>query len=265
MHGLLRVRGFTQDDAHIFCTPEQIEDEVAAASSLRCDVLKTFGFDEYQVELSTWDPERPQSYDGTTTSGSWRTTRSKQALQAAEHRLQDDSRAKPRSTARRSTSSWWSHRPAVAALDGAVRLQSAASASSWNTSPKMASAHQPLMVHRALFGSVERFFGVLIEHYAGAFPVWLAPVQAAIIPISERHTGVRKQGRGAVESGRIPRRSRCSQRKDERQDPRACHAKGAIPTSCRRQRDGCDAGERSTCVGRRRPKAQFQSANSSRV
>ena len=93
---------------------------------------------------------------------------------------------------------------------------------------------QPVMVHRALYGSVERFFGVLIEHYAGAFPVWLSPVQAVMIPITERHAEYANKVAAQLKAAGVRVAGRCPQRKDERQDPRACHAEGAVPAGGRR-------------------------------
>ena len=95
-------------------------------------------------------------------------------------------------------------------------------------------AHQPLMVHRALYGSIERFFGILIEHYAGAFPVWLAPVQAVVMPITDRHAEYANKVAAQAESGRRARARGRPQRKGERQDPRTRHAEGAIHAGGRR-------------------------------
>ncbi len=148
MHGLLRVRGFTQDDAHIFCTPEQVEQEIASCVEFANDVLKDFGFDQFQTELSTWNP------------------------------------------------AFYGPKIDIKLVDAIGRLWQLSTVQFDFNLPQRfgleyvaedGSRKQPVMVHRALYGSVERFFGVLIEHYAGAFPVWLSPVQVVMIPISERH------------------------------------------------------------------------------
>jgi threonyl-tRNA synthetase len=186
MHGLLRVRGFTQDDAHIFCTPEQIEGEVIACLDFAEAVLKTFGFKEYRVELSTRDPQKGGDFFGT-----------------AEDWAHAEGALKKVLTDRGLTFNTF---PGEAAFYGPkidVKLidvlgrpwQLSTVQFDFNLPARFeleyvgedGERHQPVMVHRALFGSVERFFGVLIEHYAGAFPLWLAPMQVGLVPISERH------------------------------------------------------------------------------
>jgi threonyl-tRNA synthetase len=186
MHGLLRVRGFTQDDAHIFCTPEQIEDEVASCIEFAQAVLTTFGFQEFQVELSTWDPKDSKSYDGT-----------KEQWDFATHALQTvlERKGIPFRTIL-GEGAFYGPKIDIKLVDVLGRLWQLSTVQFDFNLPKRfdleyvgedGERHQPVMVHRALFGSVERFFGVLIEHYAGAFPLWLAPVQIGLVPISERH------------------------------------------------------------------------------
>ena len=204
MHGLLRVRGFTQDDAHIFCTPEQIEDEIVGCIDFALERAEDFGFDKFQTELSHLDPNDQKNFVGT--EEQWNpATVAGESAEAAEISNTRRSPAKRRFTARRSTSSWSMPSDACGSSRPSVRLQPAASASAWNTSPKTAARKQPVMVHRALYGSVERFFGVLIEHYAGAFPVWLSPVQAVMIPIAERHVDYANKVADATEGRRSPR------------------------------------------------------------
>ncbi|MFN0170176.1 MAG: threonine--tRNA ligase [Bryobacteraceae bacterium] len=185
MHGLLRVRGFTQDDAHIFCTPEQIEDEVVNCLEFAMDVLKTFGFEQYEAELSTWDGGVSGKYDGT--ADQWKLAET--ALRNATSRLNLKARLMTDEAA------FYGPKIDVKLVDAIGRLWQLSTVQFDFTLPRRfnlkyiaedGQAHQPLMVHRALFGSVERFFGILVEHYAGAFPVWLAPVQAAILPITDR-------------------------------------------------------------------------------
>ena len=186
MHGLLRVRGFTQDDAHIFCTPDQIEDEVVACIEFAQLVLSTFGFAEFKVELSTWDPKDRKSYTGS--DENW-------AL--AIHSLENALRRKdiPYETIR-GEAAFYSPKIDIKLVDVLGRLWQLSTVQfDFNMPARFemeyvgedGERHQPVMVHRALFGSVERFFGVLVEHYVGAFPLWLAPVQVGIVPISERH------------------------------------------------------------------------------
>ena len=186
MHGLLRVRGFTQDDAHIFCTPDQIEDEIVACMDFALAVLKAFGFDHFQTDLSTWDPKDRKNFLGT--AEQWElATRS---LENALKRRNIEYKVMPGEAA------FYGPKIDVKLVDAIGRLwQLSTIQFDFNLPQRFqleyvaedGSRKQPLMVHRALYGSVERFFGVLIEHYAGALPVWLSPVQAVMIPISERH------------------------------------------------------------------------------
>src|SRR6202047_1153749 len=185
LHGLLRVRGFTQDDAHIFCMPDQIEKEIQDCVEFAWEVLRVFGFQSYEVELSGGDVSRPQDYAGTPED--WE--KAEAALTNTLKRMNVP----------------YKYIPGEAAFYGPkidVKLVDAIGRPWQLTTVQFdfhllgrfkleyvgedGSRHQPLMVHRALFGSIERFFGVLIEHYTGAFPTWLAPVQASVLPLSEK-------------------------------------------------------------------------------
>jgi threonyl-tRNA synthetase len=186
MHGLLRVRGFTQDDAHIFCTPEQIEDEIVGCMDFALAVLKTFGFEQYQVELSIWDPKDRKNFLG----GDEKWELAIRSLENALERLKISYKTIPGEAA------FYGPKIDIKLVDAIGRLWQLSTVQFDFNLPERfqleyvaedGTRKRPLMVHRALFGSVERFFGVLIEHYAGAFPVWLSPVQAVVIPISERH------------------------------------------------------------------------------
>ncbi len=186
MHGLLRVRGFTQDDAHIFCMPSQIEDEVVACIDFAESVLTTFGFKEFKVELSTWDPNDRAHYAGS--EENW--TLAVNGLKHALDRKGIAYKTIPGEAA------FYGPKIDVKLVDVLGRLWQLSTVQfDFNLPARFemeyvgedGEKHQPVMVHRALFGSVERFFGVLIEHYAGAFPLWLAPVQVGLVPISERH------------------------------------------------------------------------------
>jgi threonyl-tRNA synthetase len=180
------VRGFTQDDAHIFCTPEQIEDEVIGCMDFALAVLETYGFKEYQVELSIWDPNDRAKYIGG--EEKWKMAIS--SLESALNRKKIPYKTIPGEAA------FYGPKIDVKLVDAIGRLWQLSTVQFDFTLPERfqleyvgedGQRHQPLMVHRALYGSIERFFGVLIEHYAGAFPVWLSPVQVALIPIAERH------------------------------------------------------------------------------
>src|SRR5947207_9006178 len=187
MPGLLRVRGFTQDDAHIFCTPEQIEDEIVGCIDFALAVLNTYGFDKYEVELSIWDPNDTSKYIGT--KENWE--RAIASLEKAMQRRGIDYKTIPGEAA------FYGPKIDVKLVDAIGRLWQLSTVQFDFTLPERfqleyvaedGTRKQPLMLHRALFGSMERFFGTLIEHYAGAFPVWLSPVQVAVIPIAERHS-----------------------------------------------------------------------------
>ncbi len=184
MHGLLRVRGFTQDDAHIFCTPEQVRDEVVGCVDFALDVLKTFGFEKFEVELSTWDGGTGGKYAGS--AEDWKMA--EDGLFSALKDRDIDAKVMPGEAA------FYGPKIDVKLLDAIGRpWQLSTVQFDFNLPQRFkleyiaedGKAHQPIMVHRALWGSVERFFGVLIEHYAGAFPLWLAPLQAIVLPITD--------------------------------------------------------------------------------
>ncbi|MDP9264133.1 MAG: threonine--tRNA ligase [Acidobacteriota bacterium] len=192
MHGLLRVRGFTQDDAHIFCTPQQIEDEIVGCIEFAQAVLETYGFTEYTAELSVWDQKDRKSYAGS--DENWEL-----AIGSLEKALK---RAKIAYKTMPGEAVFYGPKIDIKLVDAIGRPWQLSTVQFDFTLPERfkleyvaedGTRKQPLMVHRALYGSIERFFGVLIEHYAGAFPVWLAPVQAVVIPISERHAEYGKQ------------------------------------------------------------------------
>jgi threonyl-tRNA synthetase len=185
MHGLLRVRGFTQDDAHIFCTPEQIENEVVNCLEFAVDTLTTFGFESYEAELSTWDGGASGKYDGTPEEWALAET----ALRKATERLNLKVTVIPDEAA------FYGPKIDMKLLDAIGRKWQLSTVQFDFTLPRRfnleyvaedGKRHRPLMVHRALFGSVERFFGILVEHYAGAFPLWLAPIQAVVMAITDR-------------------------------------------------------------------------------
>jgi len=192
MHGLFRVRGFTQDDAHIFCTPQQIEDEVVDCLQFAIDTLSIFGFKEYEAELSTWDGGASGKYDG----GPEQWELAESALKRAADRLNMKVKISPDEAA------FYGPKIDVKLVDAIGRMWQLSTVQFDSFLPRRfgleyiaedGKSHQPLMVHRALYGSIERFFGILIEHYAGAFPVWLAPVQAIILPITGRQNAYAKE------------------------------------------------------------------------
>lgn len=212
MHGLLRVRGFTQDDAHIFCTPEQIEDEIAACVEFADEVLKAFGFAEFKVELSTWDPKDPAFIGG---AEQW--DRANSSLTRVLERKNIPYKVIPGEAA------FYGPKIDIKLVDVLGRLWQLSTVQfDWNLPERFeleytgedGEKHRPVMVHRALFGSVERFFGVLIEHYAGAFPMWLAPVQIGLVPISsDKHLDYARTVKAKLEAAGL------RVELDERNDP----------------------------------------------
>jgi threonyl-tRNA synthetase len=202
MHGLMRVRGFTQDDAHIFCTPGQIENEVVDCLQFAFDTLETYGFRDYEAELSTWDNGASGKYDGS--PDQWQLAES--ALKKATERLNLKVKIMPDEAA------FYGPKIDVKLVDAIGRLWQLSTVQFDFTLPHRfgleyiaedGKAHQPLMVHRALYGSIERFFGILLEHYAGAFPVWLAPVQAIVLPITDRQLDYARQVRDRLDAAGV--------------------------------------------------------------
>jgi len=182
LHGLLRVRGFTQDDAHIFCRADQLESEIKRVIYLALRLLAAFGFKDYDIFLAT----RPEKYVGQIEDWDKATQALQHALEASELNYQVDKGEgvfygpkidiKIKDTLQRS----WQCTTIQLDFNMAERFN-------LNYVGEDGKLHQPFMIHRALLGSLERFFGILIEHYNGNFPIWLAPVQVIILPISERH------------------------------------------------------------------------------
>jgi threonyl-tRNA synthetase len=182
LHGLLRVRGFTQDDAHIFCREDQIEQEILSVLDFTLLVLKTFGFDQYDIYLST----RPDKFVGTPENWDRATNALKEALEYKDLAFAVDP----------GEGVFYGPKIDIKVKDSLNRpWQCSTIQVDFNNPERFAMTyrggdgkeHRPIMIHRALMGSLERFFGILIEHYAGAFPLWLAPVQVKILTIAERH------------------------------------------------------------------------------
>jgi threonyl-tRNA synthetase len=183
LHGLLRVRGFTQDDAHIFCREDQIENEILRVLEFTLFILKTFGFDNYEVYLST----RPDKYVGSLENWERSTNALKQALETKGLSYEIDT----------GEGVFYGPKIDIKVKDVLNRpWQCSTIQVDFNIPERFdvtfrgsdGKDHRPIMIHRALMGSLERFFGILIEHYAGAFPLWLAPVQVEILTIAERHS-----------------------------------------------------------------------------
>lgn len=188
LHGLMRVRGFTQDDAHIFCCPDQLEEEIFNIIDLNLHILKTFGFEDYDIYLST----RPEKYVGSEAHWDLSTQALKQALEKKDLNYELDPGEgvfygpkidiKIKDQLGRS----WQCSTIQVDFNLPERFQMTYTGQDGND-------HQPIMIHRALMGSLERFIGVLIEHYAGAFPLWMAPEQARILNITDEQSAYCEQ------------------------------------------------------------------------
>ena len=183
VHGLTRVRGMTQDDSHIYCTHEQMPGELDSLLTFVLDLLRDYGLDDFYLELSTRDPEKSMGSDE-----DW--AEATAALQAAADRSGLELVPDPGGAA------FYGPKISVQARDAIGRTWQMSTIQVDYLQPQRfgleyqaadGSRQQPVMIHRALFGSVERFFAVLLEHYAGAFPAWLAPVQVVGIPITDEH------------------------------------------------------------------------------
>ena len=183
LHGLLRVRGFTQDDAHLFCRPSQIEEEITKVLDLIVFVLQSFGFHEYKIYLST----RPEKYVGS--DSGWESAT--KALETALKNKNLEFEVDP------GEGVFYGPKIDIKIKDSLNRYWQVSTVQvDFNLPEKFdityieedGQRRQPIMLHRALMGSLERFFGCLIEHYAGAFPLWLAPTQIILLPITDNHT-----------------------------------------------------------------------------
>jgi threonyl-tRNA synthetase len=186
LHGLMRVRGFTQDDAHLFCRPDQMKDELYGVLDFSLSILRDFGFSEFDVELSVRDPDHLDKYAGS--SEDW-----EMAEEALIHAVEKGGMPYRRVEGE---AVFYGPKIDIKVHDALGRPWQITTIQFDFWLPEAfeleyvgqdGQPHRPYMVHRALLGSMERFFGVLIEHYKGAFPVWLAPVQVVMIPVADRH------------------------------------------------------------------------------
>lgn len=194
LHGLMRVRGFTQDDAHIFCTPEQIQEEVREVLRFSLKLWKAFGFASIKAYLST----RPEKAVGSNDERWEQATESlRQAIIAEGLEFEVDEGG----------GAFYGPKIDLKIRDAIGReWQMTTIQFDWNLPERFdmnyigadGNRHRPYMVHRALLGSIERFFGVLVEHYAGAMPVWLSPVQAVAMPITDKHTEYARKVQAAM-------------------------------------------------------------------
>jgi len=208
LHGLLRVRGFTQDDAHIFCTPEEIEDEIIRVIRFARMVLGAFGFNDMNFYLST----KPEDAVGEDSRWEKATESLKKALDSEKLKYEVDEGA----------GTFYGPKIDIKIKDALGReWQLSTIQFDFNLPERFdinyigedGKEHRPFMVHRALLGSIERFFGILIEHYAGDFPMWLAPVQVAVIPVSQNFSDYAKSINDKLIAANI--RSQADQRNEK--------------------------------------------------
>ena len=189
LHGLLRIRGFTQDDSHIYCTEEQMADEIASLLDFIMSVLRRFGFDDFEFNLSTRDPEKSVGSDEIWEKA---TAALKEALDrhGVQYKMKEGDAA------------FYGPKIDIDVRDAIGRKwQLSTIQCDFNLPERFGleyigsdgARHRPIMLHRALFGSIERFFGVLIEHYAGAFPTWLSPEQVRVLPVALAHDAYAQQ------------------------------------------------------------------------
>ena len=183
LHGLMRIRGFTQDDSHIFCREDQLADEVASLLDFVLSVLRAFGFDDFTFNLSTKDPEK---FVGSDEIWEKATEALREALDS--HGLEYG--------VKEGDAAFYGPKIDIDVRDAIGRSWQLSTIQADFNNPERFdleyigadnARHRPIMLHRALFGSIERFFGVLLEHYAGAFPTWLAPVQVRVLPVAAAH------------------------------------------------------------------------------
>jgi threonyl-tRNA synthetase len=192
LHGLMRVRGFTQDDAHLFCTPDTLEAELGGCLDIAKLMYDTYGFPNYKVELSVRDPGNKSKYLGT--DAIWDLSESTLAKVLTDRGIPF--------TRIEGEAAFYGPKIDVKVVDAIGRVWQLTTIQLDFTQPERFdltyvgadnAQHRPIMIHRALLGSLERFFGILIEHYAGDFPVWLAPVQAKVLPLSDKFLDYAKQ------------------------------------------------------------------------
>jgi threonyl-tRNA synthetase len=187
LHGLLRVRGFTQDDAHIFCRSDQIEDEVVKILQLTLTIFKKFGFEDFQVNLSVRDPKNKEKFMG-----------SDEEWEKAENGLISAlKKVNLKYNVQSGEAVFYGPKIDIHILDAIGRAWQATTVQFDFNLPKRFNIEymdakgqhkEVIVIHRALYGSLERFIGTLIEHYAGAFPLWLAPVQVVVMPITDKES-----------------------------------------------------------------------------
>ena len=258
LHGLMRIRGFTQDDSHIFCTEEQMPDEIASLLDFVMSVLRAFGFDEFTFNLSTKDPNKYVGADEI-----WE--EATEALRAAleRHGLAYE--------VKKGDAAFYGPKIDIDVRDAIGRTWQLSTIQFDFNHPERFeleyvgadnARHRPIMLHRALFGSIERFFGVLLEHYAGAFPTWLAPVQVRVLPVATAHEEYAADVADRIARRRCARRRRRRRRSARQADPDRQAREDPVRAGRRRRRRRRQHGRRQP-ARRRRSSAASGSTSSS--
>ena len=239
LHGLLRVRAFTQDDAHVFCTLDQITDEVDSICQAIDELYARFGFDRVRVELST----RPEKSIGT--DEQWE--RAEGALREALERQGREYEVSP------GEGTFYGPKIDFHITDALGRSWQCGTCQIDFQMPERFeltyrgednAEHRPVMIHRALLGSMERFAGILIEHYGGRFPIWLAPVQAAVLPVADRHHDYARRSQRRLDAAGLRVPGRRALRVGGEEDPRRRGRQAPLHARGRRPRAGRRAGLR---------------------
>lgn len=202
LHGLMRARGFTQDDAHIFCTAEQLDDEIARLLELTERVLRAMGFSAKSFELSTREPTQPDRYMGADEDWEWAQASLATALEVQGVDFEEMT----------GEAAFYGPKIDIKIIDASGREWQCSTIQFDFNLPKRFNLsyvaadgeyHRPFMIHRVILGSIERFFGILVEHYSGNLPTWLAPLQVMVIPINASHLKYARQVKERLSSQRI--------------------------------------------------------------
>ncbi len=248
VHGLTRVRGMTQDDAHIFCTKEQMADELRSLLVFVLEVLRDYGLDDFYLELST----RP---DGKAVGTEQEWEEATEALRQVAMGMDLDF------VLDEGGGAFYGPKISVQARDAIGRTWQLSTIQVDFQLPQRFGMqyvgadnerHRPIMIHRALFGAVERFFAILLEHYAGAFPAWLAPVQVAVLPVADRHAPYALRIADRLRADGLPGgRARCALRLARRAHPPREERQGPVRARRRRRGRGCRDGRRESSRQRR--------------
>ncbi len=241
LHGLTRVRGFTQDDAHLFCTPENVHAEILGCIDFAYNMYEVFGFKDIKVELSVRGNDPDAHYLGSDEQWDWAESALVAALDAKTipyQRIEGEAVFYgPKIDIRVGDAIGRTWQLTTVQFDFNLPERFQLEYIGEDNKP-----HRPVMIHRALFGSMERFFGVLIEHYAGAFPLWLAPVQVAVLPITDRINEYAEEVGRELRSAGLQSRNELAKRKNRREDSRRAVAEGAVHARARRSGDGAESG-----------------------